>query len=135
MKRVVTLMVLLISTSSFAGKRERDFLKNEVAPVVKASEAKFKSACGCALKIVVNEASYKELDDMRSLRSMAEDIGTEGAGYCTDAESKKAMCQMKTFEIMFGADATFTFKGGKATATTYGGTRPSWDMIARELDK
>jgi len=72
---------------------------------------------------------------MSSARSIANTVEENVKEYCTDAESKAALCKMKTLDVMFGQDATFTFKGSVGTVTTYGITSPSWDMLTRELDK
>jgi hypothetical protein len=139
MKRFLAASALLLvtvtaSVTAFAGKEEREFMKNEVAPAVKEAETKLKAACGCALKINVSD-TLKSTDDMRQARNIANGV-TEGApGYCTDAESKKAICQMKTLDIVKGKDTAFTFKGGKGTAVTDGSSYVSWDMMTRELDK
>lgn len=128
------LVTLTASVTAFAGKEEREFMKNEVAPAVKEAETKLKASCGCATKINVSD-TLKSVDDMRQGRNIAKAV-TEGAeGYCTDAESKKAICQMKTLDIVKGKDTAFAFKAGKGTATTDGSSYVSWDMMTRELDK
>jgi hypothetical protein len=126
--------LMLVSLTAFAGKTERDYMTNEVQPAVKAAEGKFKAACGCALKINVSD-SLKSTDDMAQARNISNAI-TEGApGYCSDDASKKAICQMKTLDIVKGKETAFTFKAGKGTCTTEGQSYVSWDMITRELDK
>ena len=135
MKRVVVALVMVASVTALAGKEERDMMSKEVQPAARAAEAKWKSSCGCALKVAVDEASFKVKDDMYAAKHFCETV-TESVGeYCNDAASKKAMCQMKTLAIKKAEDATFAFKGGTGTATVYGSTSPSWDMVTRELDK
>jgi hypothetical protein len=135
MKRVlVATTALLFSITAFAGKTEREYMKNEVAPAVKAAETKFKEACGCALKINVSD-TLKSTDEMAQAKNTSESI-TEGAPkYCTDADSKKAMCVLKSIDIVKAKESAFTFKGGKGTVTTDGQSYVSWDMITREIDK
>lgn len=139
MKRVLIGTALLVvsmtaSMTAFAGKTERDYMTNEVQPAVKAAEGKFKAACGCALKFNVSD-SLKSTDDMAQARHIADAI-TEGApGYCSDDASKKAVCQMKTIEVVKGKETGFAFKGGKGTCTTDGQSYVSWEMMTRELDK
>jgi hypothetical protein len=138
MKRVLSttagVAMMLFSLSAFAGKAEREYMANEVVPAVKAAETKFKAACGCALKIAVAD-SLKSTDDLAQARNIANSV-TEGApGYCTDDASKKAMCQLKTLDVVKGKDTAFAFKAGKGTCTTDGQSYVSWDMITRELDK
>jgi hypothetical protein len=126
--------LMLVSLTAFAGKTERDFMTTEVQPAVKAAEGKVKAACGCALKINVSD-SLKSTDDMRQARNVSNAI-TEGApAYCTDDASKKAVCQMKTLDIVKGKDTAFTFKAGKGTSTTDGQSYAGWEMITQEIDK
>jgi hypothetical protein len=110
---------MAISTAAFAGKEDRDY----------------KSACGCGLAITIDEATVKNKDDYYLVKHIADSITDGAAGYCTDAASKKAVCQMKSLVLAKAAEATFTFKGGKGTATTDGQAHVSFDMMTRELDK
>jgi hypothetical protein len=140
MKRVLIAAGLIGLTSTiaipaFAGKEEREMLKTEVMPAVKTAEAKFKSACGCALAITVDEASLKSTSDMRPIKSIAEHVAEGAVAYCTDAASKKAVCQMKSLVLGKAAETAFTFKNGKGVATTDGQSFPSWEMMTAELDK
>ena len=136
MKRsVIAISLMVVSLSAFAGKEERDFMKNEVMPAAKTAEAKWKGACGCALAITIDEASFKAKDDMPSARNFCNTIAEEAPKYCSDAASKKAVCQMKTLTVKKADDATFSFKAGKGLATVYGITAPSWDMVTAEIDK
>ena len=128
------MMTMMASLSAFAGKAEREYMKDTVVPAVKAAETAYKSSCGCALKIVV-AATIKTTDDMSQARYVAQSV-TEGvAGYCTDDASKKAVCQMKTLEISKDKETAFSFKSGKGSAITDGQSYVSWDMMTRELDK
>jgi len=126
--------LMLFSLNAFAGKTERDYMSGTVQPAVKEAEAKFKASCGCALKITVSD-TLKSTDDMAQARNISNAI-TEGApGYCNDDASKKAICQMKTLEVVKGKDTAFSFKAGKGTCVTDGQSYVSWDMMTRELDK
>jgi hypothetical protein len=126
--------VMLVSLTAFAGKTERDYMTNTVKPAVKDAQDKFKASCGCALAINVSD-TLKSTDDMAQARNISNAI-TEGApAYCNDDASKKAMCQMKTVDIVKGKETGFTFKGGKGTCTTDGQSYVSWEMITREIDK
>lgn len=126
--------LMLVSLTAFAGKTERDYMTNTVQPAVKAAEAKFKSACGCALKINVSD-SLKSTDDMAQARNISNAIADGAPGYCTDDASKKAVCQLKTLDVVKGKETAFAFKGGKGTCTTDGNSYVSWEMMTRELDK
>lgn len=140
MKRALVVAALMItatgtSLTAFAGKEDREYMKDEVMPAVKAAEAKVKSACGCAMAVTVDETTVTNKNDMYPVKHMAEYV-TEGAGtHCTDAASKKAICQMKSLTFGKAKEATFTFKGGKGLATTDGQSACSWEMIVQELDK
>ena len=134
-RALIVVSMLVASSMAFAGKEDREMMKDEVMPAVKAAEAKVKSACGCAMKITVDESTVKTHNDMVPVVSMAEHV-TEGAGaYCTDDASRKAICQMKTLVLGKAKEAEFTFRAGKGIATTDGQSTPSWDMIVHELDK
>jgi hypothetical protein len=140
MKRVLVAAGLFgllgtMSVTAFAGKEEREFMKNEVMPAVKAAESKYKTACGCALAITVNDAGLKSTSELRPIKSLADRVGDGATEHCTDAESKKALCQMKSLLITKSAEITFTFKAGKGIATTDGQSSPSWEMFIAELDK
>lgn len=138
MKRsLIVLSVLLVSLSfsAFAGKEDRDYMTKEVLPAAKAAAAKWKSSCGCSLAVKIDQASLKSKEDMPSARNFCETITEEVAKYCSDDSSKKAMCAMKSLTVKKAEDATFKFKDGVGTATVYGITAPSWDMVTRELDK
>jgi hypothetical protein len=125
---------MLVSLTAFAGKTERDYMTETVQPAVKAAEAKFKASCGCALKINVSD-SLKSTDDMAQARNISNAITDGAPGYCNDDASKKAICQMKTLDVVKGKETAFTFKGGKGTCTTDGQSYVSWEMMTRELDK
>lgn len=124
-----------ISLTAFAGKEDRDYKEKELMPAVKNAEAKFKAACGCALAIAVDESTVKTKDDYSRVKYIAGYVADGVGGYCTDAASKKAMCQMKTLVLAKAAEATFTFKGGKGIATTDGQSITTFEMMTRELDK
>ena len=125
---------IALPVTAVAGKQEREYMKTDVVPAIRKAEATFKTSCGCGLRIAVT-SSIKTRNDLYEAKHIAEMV-TEGApGHCTDAESKKAVCQMKSLDIAKGPEAKFVFKDGKGTAITDGQVYPSWDMVARELDK
>jgi hypothetical protein len=136
MKRALVLpSIMLISITAFAGKEDREYMKNEVMPAVKSAETAYKASCGCALKITIDETTIKSQNDMPAARDTCTTIAESVKDYCADAASKKAMCQMKTLTFKKADDVTFTFHGGKGVATVYGITGLSFAMITRELDK
>lgn len=127
-------LMMMVSLSAFAGKAEREYKKESLDPAVKAAETAYKGSCGCSLKITV-AATIKSEDDMRQAKYVSESVAEGAKAYCTDDESKKAVCQMKSLEISKAADTSFSFKSGKGSAITDGQSYPSWDMMTRELDK
>jgi len=135
MKRALigTFLFVALSTA-FAGKEEREYVKNDLTPAIKDAETKWQSACGCALTITV-DASVKVVDDMKTVTHLCGYISEGVGGYCNDAGSKKALCQMKTLTVAKADAAKFTFKAGKGVATVYDNHSPSFEMIAQELDK
>ena len=132
---LIAASLLLVSLTAYASKEEREFMKTKLTPAVKAAEVSFKAACGCPLAIKVNETTIKSTDDMNEAKHIAESVSEGAPKYCTDAASKKAVCQMKTLELSKAAEVKFTFKGGAGIATTDGQSYPDFDMMARELDK
>lgn len=124
-----------VSLTAVAGKLERDTMTKEVLPAIAKAEASWKSSCGCPLTIKVDEASMNTRDLMFQAKHTAEDIGEESAKYCTDAASKKALCQMKTLEILKRKPAEFTFKDGVGQCTSDGQARCAWQQITKVLDK
>jgi hypothetical protein len=127
--------IVTASLSAYAGKEERDVMQNDTQPAIAKAQAQFKSACGCGLSITVDETTIKSKDDLHQAMNIANDIADGAPKYCTDAPSKKAMCQMRSLTIAKTKEAIFSFKGGKGLATTDGNSSCSWEMITRELDK
>jgi hypothetical protein len=123
-----------VSLTAVAGKLERDTMTKEVLPAIEKAEAKFKSSCGCPLKITVDD-SMNTRDLMFQAKHIAEDVGEESAKYCTDAGSKKALCQMKKLEILQRKPCEFTFKDGVGQCTSDGNMRCAWQQITKVLDK
>lgn len=130
--KMLLVLSAVVTSMAFAGKAEREFIKEKLNPAIAEAETAFKKTCGCPLKI-----SYKGLeseDHLRLVRSMANSV-TEGVKYCTDAESKKAVCQMKTLELTKAAESAFNFSGGKGLATTDGQSYPTFNMMTDKLDQ
>jgi hypothetical protein len=135
MKRaLIAVGLTVVSFNAFAGKAEREYMKDSVQPAIKEAETKFKAACGCALKITATD-SLKSQDDMAQAKNTANSVAENAEKYCTDDASKKAVCQMKSIDVVKGKETAFTFKAGKGTCTTDGNSYVHWDMITRELDK
>jgi len=132
MKKLIGILIIL-PVLAFAGKAEREYKANELDPSVKKAQAAYKK-CGCDLKITFG-ATIKSEADMRQAKYMVEDIATGAPKYCTDADSKKAVCQMKSLEIVKGSESKFSFTGGRGIASTDGQMNPSFDMMTAELDK
>jgi hypothetical protein len=135
MKTLITIGLLSVSTLALAGKAEREFMKSEVQPAIKAATESFKSACGCSLDFKVDEGTFKTTDQMTQIRNTANSIKDGAVEHCTDAESKKAMCALKTLSYKLDKESKFEFKGSTGTATTDGGSYVSWGMMTQEIDK
>jgi len=130
--------IMAPSMTAFAGKKERDFMEKELAPKVKEAGDKFKASCGCPLAITIDDSTTQSTDDMRQARGMATTIIEGAPKYCTDAASKKAICQLKSLVLAKAvkpANAEFTFKDGKGMLTHDGSMYTGWDQMTRKLDK
>jgi hypothetical protein len=134
MKKLILLAALIPTMAFAADKATREYIKSDVTPAITEAQTTFKKACGCALAIKMND-SVKTQDDYKLAKYIADSIKDGAAGYCTDADSKKAVCQMKTLELGKAKEATFTFKGGKGVATHDGQANSNFDMMTKELDK
>src|ERR1043166_7787580 len=102
---IVIAFVLAVSLGAFAGKGERDYKEKNVDPAVKTAQTKYKEACGCSLSITV-EDSLATTDELKWAAHVASYVAEGAPKYCTDAASKKAMCQMTSMTITKGAKAT-----------------------------
>jgi hypothetical protein len=131
----IALILALSPLAAFAGKAERDYYTSTAEPAVKEAAATLKSACGCDVKFDVKTDGYKDVDELRQITSVSKAITQGAPGYCSDAASKKAICKLKTAEIVRGTTPEFKFSGGRGSIVLDTSSYPSWDMIARELDK
>lgn len=132
--KTVILSTLLIAGVAFAGPAEREAKAKYTEEITKASKD-FQLACGCALKMNVNWDSYKKADDMRGVHFLAENFSEDAKGYCKDAETKKAMCALKTVDVTFGKDASLKYASGKASITTTADSYIPFNQVAAEVDK
>lgn len=133
--KLFVLALLFVPIAAFAGKEEREFMKNDVAPAVTAAQGAYKKGCGCDLKVTIDEATIKSKDDMYQVKHIAESVTDGAPKHCTDAESKKAICKMKSLKLAKAAEAKFTFSGSAGIATTDGQSSTTFDMMSAELDK
>lgn len=124
-----------VSLTAVAGKLERDTMTKTVVPAIASAQAKFKSSCGCPLTITVDENSMNTRDLLFQAKNVADDVGEGAQKYCTDAPSRKALCQMKKLEILKRKPCEFTFKDGVGQCTSDGSMRCAWDQIIKVLDK
>lgn len=132
---LIVAALLTVSLTAVAGKLERDTMTKDVAPAITAAEATFKSSCGCPLTIAVDEASMNTRSLLLQAKHIAEEVGEESAKYCTDAASKKALCQLKKLEILKTKTSDFTFKDGVGQCHSDGNARCGWSQIIKVLDK
>src|SRR5262245_28223634 len=98
-----------MTTSAFAGKRERDLITKELTPAVKNAEEKYKSSCGCQLTITIDPSTTNAISDIHIATRGATEVAENAPKYCTDDASKKAVCQMSTLVITKSKPAQFTF--------------------------
>jgi hypothetical protein len=133
---VAALLTLSISAvPAVAGKLERDTMTKKILPALAKAEDKFKAACGCPIKMTIDETTIDTTDLMYRASGSAGWIASGAEQYCTDDASKKAVCQLKTLLFLKGKTAAFTFKGGAGQCTTDGQASCSWGQITRVLDK
>ena len=130
----LTLALAFFPLALFAGKTERAFTNDHVKPAIKAAEGAYKAACGCDLKITFTEDKFKSYDDLSKVKSVADSVATGAKAHCTDAESKKAVCAMKSLEITKGTQTAFTVSGGRGLASCDTSTSVSWEMMIDQLD-
>jgi hypothetical protein len=128
----IAVLFSLVATLAFAGKAEREFIKEKLQPAVAAAEAAYKKSCGCSLKITYS-ADLKSEDHLSLVRNMADSIES-GVKYCTDAASKQAVCKMKTVELKLGKETGFSFAGSHGAAVTDGTAYPTFDMMTDKID-
>jgi hypothetical protein len=124
-----------LASLAHAGKAERDFYAAEVQPAVNAAATTLKQACGCDVKFDVKMSTYETVDQMRQIKHYVSSISSEAGRYCTDAASKKAICQLKSVDISRTSSADFKFSGGKGIATTDESSYPHWGMMTTAIDK
>ena len=129
----VTLIVAAVGLPAFAGKREREVMEKEVVPAMRDAEAQVKGSCGCALAINTDD-TMQSIDELRNARNVARNVAQSVPKYCTDAASKKAVCQMKTLTISKGK-GLFTFKDGHGIAMANQQEYTPFSMMTRVLDK
>lgn len=140
MKTSRLIVTAIITTSlaavAYAGKLERDQMTNKVAPAVADTEAKWKSSCGCPLKMTVDDTTLTTMEDLRAAQHFAENVAEGVVQYCTDASSRKAMCQMHTLAVTHtDKEETFSYKNGTGTCAIHMGESCAWDQITRAVDK
>jgi hypothetical protein len=134
-RSIVIASLLALSFTALAGKLERTTYEKQVVPAVTAAQDTYKSSCGCALKINVDTAVLTTNDQLLGAKHIAEHLKEGVEKYCTDAASKKALCQMKTLNIINAKPAAFTFKDGVGSCTDTGQETCAWEQMTKVLDK
>jgi hypothetical protein len=132
--KLMIAMIVFMPMLAFAGKEERDYRKNELDPKIVSAVGAFKGACGCDLKVTIDE-SIKSKDDMYTAGHVFEKIKDESSGLCSDAEAKKAICKMKTLEVKKGSTSGFKLEGSKGISTTDGQSYITFEMMSKVLDQ
>lgn len=129
------LAVATISVSAYADKEARDEMARRTQPAIDKAQSAYKTACGCDLSIAVDQSTVTSEHDLGAVAFIADAIAEGAPKYCTDAPSKKAMCQLRQLTLGKSPKASFTFSGGKGVATVDTAAHCTWLMITRELDK
>ena len=80
-------------------------------------------------------ASLETEDQIAFARYIADEVSSGAAHDCADTDSRRALCRMRTLKIAAASQPSFTFDGGVGLATTNGRGNPSWDTIARTIDR
>jgi len=135
MKNLITLLLLLISSASYAGKAERARIV-EIESALKGHAAAFKKACGCDIKFDVKWDTYTKVENMTRIEMAGEKLVENAPGFCTDAESKRAICVMKTMTLSYGAEpADPELKGSTVVGQTNDMRTLDWGEYIKLLDK
>ena len=131
----VAAISFFISRGAFAGKAERDYMKEIVKPAMESAEKAYQDSCGCSLKIVADPA-FKSKDQLGVVRSVSDSLRKGITKHCVDKESNAAMCKMKTLKINRSEEKTeFKFSGSTGVATCEDDNFISFDQMAPEVDK
>jgi hypothetical protein len=131
---IIGVVIVVACATAVAGKRERELMTRDAIPAARAAEANFKASCECELSIAL-DASLQSEDEITFATYIAQEVSRGAAHYCTDADSRKALCRMKLLKIAAASQSTFTFDDGVGVATTNGRGHVTWDMITRALDR
>lgn len=128
-KTLVGLLVLSVSTTSFAAKQHRE-AKKELAKDIASATSAVKSACGAAPKITVNWDAFNKVksDKIREVKvnigHELKAVGEQAKAFCSDADSKALFKKnAKAVEVSVSGsggsdDPETTFAGGKFTIKT-----------------
>ena len=131
---IVCGVLLMAASAAIAGKIEREYMKEVVKPAIAKAKKTYKSSCGCALTVVA-DPSMKTKDDLNLIRSTVNSVEREVGKYCSDKESKAAVCKMKTLKIVKADDTGFSFSGSTGTAKSDGQSYVSFDMMTDVIDQ
>ena len=109
-------MLLLLSSTAFAGKAHREG-KKKVAPKITEGEAAIKKACGSSPAFSIDKAYDKATTDhaddvARNMIREIEAVTKVSTKFCNDAESK-ALYKTNAKKVIL------SFKEGSDTETTY----------------
>jgi hypothetical protein len=134
-KKYLVATILVLSSAAYAGKAERE-KKVEIETALKVSAESLKKTCGCSVKFDVKWDSYKDTDSMARISMAGEKLVENAAQFCTDADSKKALCAMKVMSLSYGSDpAAAQFKGGTIIGQTNDMRTLDWPEYIKLLDK
>ena len=135
MKNLFILLLISVSSAAYAGKEERA-RKVEIKSTLKTHAATFKKACGCDVKFDIKWDTYAKVEHMTRIEMAGEKLAENAPTFCTDAESKKAICVMKTMALSYGAEpADPQLKGSTIVGQTNDMRTLDWGEYIKLLDK
>jgi hypothetical protein len=92
--------------------------------------------CGCDIKFDVKWDTYKKIEDMTRIEMAGEKLVENAPAFCTDSESKKSICVMKTMSLSYGANpAEPQLKAGTVFGQTNDMRTLDWGEYIGLLDK
>src|SRR5215468_10100863 len=103
---IIGVVIIVTCATAVAGKRERERMTMDAIPAARAAEANFKASCECELSVVL-DASLQSVDEITFAAYIAEEVSKGAPRYCTDADSRKALCRMKTLRIAAATQSSF----------------------------
>ncbi len=116
-------------------KAFRDYKNDSVTPEIAKTEKAFQESCGCEVKVSYDDKTIKTADDLRAaIANPISKIPDEVKSYCTNADSKKAICKMKKLVFKIDKENGVEFKNGSVTMISDGTGAPAFGSVTKLLD-